>query len=687
MKKRSAAAASQPNTQTIDLPSLSLRAEVRAESIDTDARTVEIVFSTGAPVLRYDWMTGGRYVETLGLDPKQVRLKRLNNSAPFLNTHSAYDVGDVLGVIVPGSARIEKGEARAVVRFSRRPEVEPVWQDVRDGILKHVSVGYRVHKYEQTEGDDKKLPTRHAIDWEPFETSAVPIGADDDAKIRQDKTATNACVLVTRAPQETQTMDDETTAAAATTDSTQPKPEQPVRTVTDPGAPAPGSEQPAERAAEATDRQRGADAERERVQGIIHAVRSAGFSAEFGDDMIKRGISLEKAQTMVLDELAKRGGQDRGPRPGGTGIRVESDPSEHVRAGITNALLHRADEGQWKLTDLGRMYAHRSLLEYAELCLQARGYRTTGMSKMEISGLALGLNIRAGMHTTSDFPLILADVANKTLRRAYDEAPQTFMAIARRVPLPDFKTVNRVQLGEAPSLDLVGESGEFTRGTIGEGREQYALATYGKVFGITRKSLVNDDTDAFSRLTMMFGRAARHKESDLVWAQITSNPTMGDGAALFVDAGHANYTASGTAISVDSLGVGRAKMRNQKGLDGVEYLNLVPRFLAVPPSKETIADQYVTVVTPQEGAKVNPFQGRLAVLSEPRLEAASATAWYLFADPGQIDIVEWGVLAGEEGPVIETRIGFDVDGVELKCRHDVAAKVIDWRGAYKNVGA
>lgn len=128
-------------------------------------------------------------------------------------------------------------------------------------------------------------------------------------------------------------------------------------------------------------------------------------------------------------------------------------------------------------------------------------------------------------------------------------------------------------------------------------------------------------------------------------------------------------------------------MRNQKGLDGVQFLNLVPRFLVVPPSKETIADQYVTVVTPQEGAKVNPFQGRLAVLSEPRLEAASATAWYLFADTGQIDIVEWGVLAGEEGPVIETRIGFDVDGVELKCRHDVAAKVIDWRGAYKNVGA
>ena len=40
-----------------------------------------------------------------------------------------------------------------------------------------------------------------------------------------------------------------------------------------------------------------------------------------------------------------------------------------------------------------------------------------------------------------------------------------------------------------------------------------------------------------------------------------------------------------------------------------------------------------------------------------------------------------------EGAYIETRNGFDVDGVEIKCRLDFGAKAIDWRGLYKNPGA
>ena len=44
-------------------------------------------------------------------------------------------------------------------------------------------------------------------------------------------------------------------------------------------------------------------------------------------------------------------------------------------------------------------------------------------------------------------------------------------------------------------------------------------------------------------------------------------------------------------------------------------------------------------------------------------------------------------VGGGEGAYIETRNGFDVDGVEIKCRLDFGAKAIDWRGLYKNPGA
>ncbi len=67
--------------------------------------------------------------------------------------------------------------------------------------------------------------------------------------------------------------------------------------------------------------------------------------------------------------------------------------------------------------------------------------------------------------------------------------------------------------------------------------------------------------------------------------------------------------------------------------------------------------------------------------------AASATAWYLFASPDQIDTVEYAYLEGQDGVYIETRQGFDVDGVEIKARLDFGAKAIDWRGMQKNVGS
>lgn len=565
----------------IQLPALTLRAEVRAESVDVEARTVTVVFSTGAPVERYDWMAGTRYVETLAVEKGAIRLKRLNNSAPFLNTHSAWDVHDVLGVVVPGSARVADGEALATVQFSKRAEVEPIWQDVRDGILRHVSVGYRVHKYEQTEGDGK-ITRRHAVDWEPFEISAVPMGADDDAKVRSANAPTTSCVIVTRAVEKEQVMEtgELETQGGAT------------------GETAAGTTPPA--TAEATettqsDRDAGAEQERARVSGILRAIQAARLPLSFGQKLIDAKVPLVEAQSQILDTLRVNALDHKGPQGGAQRVAVVgADPLENVWRGITGALLHRIDPVAWKMDDNARQYRMHSLLRAAEECLEQRGIRTRALSKMDIAGLSLGLSVRAGLHGSGDFANILADVANKSLRRAYDEAPQTWMPIARRIPMPDFKPVKRNQLGEAPALAKVPEHGEFQRGTVAEGKEQFALATYGKIFGITRKSLVNDDLDAFGRMTTMFGRSARNLESDLVWAEILRNANMGDGIALF-HASHGNLAGSGGAIDVATLGAGRAAMRNQKGVDAKTYLNISARYLIVPPGKETIADQFTTV--------------------------------------------------------------------------------------------
>ena len=220
----------------VDLP-LQTRADVRLmpESVDAERRTVEVVWSTGAAVRRRDPWTGKRYDEVLSLEEAHVDLSRLNGGAPLLNTHGAWDLRDVIGVVERAWIARE-GEAlvgRATVRFSDRADVEPIWRDVASGIVRNVSVGYAVRSYEITETDGQP-PVWRAVDWQPLELSAVPIGADAAAGFRAagqpaqpPEPATHPCHLLRRTPApipeeptmtreaETETTPPEAAAAAA----------------------------------------------------------------------------------------------------------------------------------------------------------------------------------------------------------------------------------------------------------------------------------------------------------------------------------------------------------------------------------------------------------------------------------------------------------------------------------------
>jgi hypothetical protein len=666
-------------SQTVDVSPLCIRADVAA--VSDENRTVELIFSTGAAVERFDWSTGQRYLEKLSLKAEHIKLDRLNSGgAPLLDSHSAWSLSDQIGVVEPDSVRLTAKEARATVRFSKRAEVEPIWQDVRDGIIKNVSIGYRVYKFEEEKASGNRLAVRTAVEWEPFEVSMVTMPADAGARVRSgDKSNTNSCVIVTH--QETK-MSDEIRSSETIVEQNPLIPATPATTP----APEP-NEQDAAR-----------DAERSRIQGIIAGCRAARLPQSYADRLIADGVTLVDAQTRILQELAARGNQNNGPTSTPTGSRdliVGEDPLVHVRAGVENALLHRmhpyvpasgklAARG-FQLTEEGRQYRGMTLLDVAKAYLSARGIRVTGLSKIDVAGVALGL--RGGHHTTSDFANLLADLPNKILRQAYLEAPQTFGPIVRMMTLADFKKSRLLQLGEAPALLEVGEHGEYTDGTIGESKEEIQLKTYGRKFSITRQALVNDDTDAFSRVPMAFGRQARNKESDLVWTEITANAAMGDGVTLFHST-HANLSGTSDAIAVASIGAGRTAMRRQTGIDAVTLMNLEPKTLIVPATKETLADQFVsTALLASQSSNVNPFGGKLAVVAEPRLDVNSTVSWYLAASPDQIDIIVLATLEGESGPRVDSRIGFDVDGVEIKISHDIAAKVVDFRGLWKNPGA
>jgi hypothetical protein len=673
---------------------LSIRAAL--ESVNEETRTVDLVFSTGAAVERMDFWTGKRYIETLSLEPAHVRLERLNDGGPLLDAHGAWSVSDQLGAVVPGSVSLMKKEARARVQFSKRAAVEEIWQDVRDGLIRSVSVGYRVYKVEETEGKGNALPVRRAIDWEPFEISMVPIPADAGAKVRDGKSdEANVCEIVppgyvARAAGPVPAAAPAKTPVAAATTTKETLMEDRSETIMDPGDTPLAPAKPAKPAepAEPNERDAGVTAERVRVEGIRNACLAARLPRSFEDKLIKEGTPLVDAQGRVFDELRKRTDPNGAPSPAGaSGITVGDDPMEHKRKAIEGALLHRLAPDMFKLDPEARQYRGMGLLDIGDVFLRAQGVRIMGMTKMERAGAVLGLATRVGMHTITDFPLLLADVANKVLRAAYEAAPQTWLPLAKAVPLSDFKASNQLQVGTAPALLEVLEHGEFTRGTIAEAKEAIQLKTYGRVFAITRQALINDDTGAFAEVPASFGRSARNKESDLAWAQITSNPAMGDGVVLF-HATHGNLAGAAAAISIDAIGIGRAALRKMKDIDAATILNLSPNFLLVPAAKETIADQFVSTNLMASGSSaVNPFAGRLQVISEPRLDVASATAWYLATNVAQCPVLLYGTLDGQPGPQIDQQLGFDVDGLQIKCRLDVAFKAADWHGIFRNDGA
>lgn len=660
----------------IDVPLLDRG--VAIGSVDAETRTVELIFSTGAEAIQRDIFTGEKFLERLSLDPKHVRLGRLNAGAPLIKDHNYRSLDSMLGVVVEGTATVDGKRGLASVRFSKRADVEPFYQDVLDRIIRNVSMTYRVYRFEEAEGRGDRLPVRTATDWEPVEISLLPVAADPGAQVRSaDQTLTNnKCELVLmRAAGEETIMDDNTN-----------KPADFIAEQRIDLAEEPKTEQ---RAIEPSDRDRGADAERERVSGILDACLNGRLPTSFARGLIDNKVPLVEAQRQVLIELGKRNGDDRGPKPGaGPSIQMGDDPLVHARSGIAGALLHRIAPDRFTLDDNSRRYRGMSVQDIGRAFLHARNVRTTDMSS---SALVDAMLSRAAMHTSSDFPSLLEDVARKNLRSAYEASPQTWRPIAKPINLSDFKASRQLQVGDAPALLEILEHGEFTSGTIGEAKETVQLKTYGRVFGITRQALINDDLNAFGDVPAAFGRKARDKESDLAWEQITSNPTMGDAVALFHTASHGNLASAGGAIAVATLGTGRAAMRAQKGIDGVTPLNLAPRWLIVPAAVETVADQYVTVVTPAQNSNANPFApgGRtpLTVICEPRLDAASATAWYLACGMEQAPVLYYATLDGQEGPDLRQEEGFSIDGVQFRCRIDVAMKAADYRAIYKNPGA
>jgi len=155
-------------------------AAFQPQSFNPETRTVSVIFSSGAPVRRLDF--DGPYEERLDLAPEAVDLSELIGG-PVLNSHDRFDVNSILGVVE--TAQVDGQRGTATIRFSER--AASIMADVRDGIIKSVSVGYVINqkRVEKDPANGARIIT--ATRWTPKEISFVAIPADPAAKVRGGK--------------------------------------------------------------------------------------------------------------------------------------------------------------------------------------------------------------------------------------------------------------------------------------------------------------------------------------------------------------------------------------------------------------------------------------------------------------------------------------------------------------------
>jgi hypothetical protein len=425
------------------------------------------------------------------------------------------------------------------------------------------------------------------------------------------------------------------------------------------------------RAAIAADRQRvGA------IQGLAGDCQRYGIADDFLQRHITEGTSFDNVRLALFDQIRARSDQN----PTFSHVQVMRDETDTRRQGAEAAIVARlaqaGGERNVQVPEHARQYMGMGLPEIAAECIGFRGPLRTGRQVDDM--------LTRAMHTTSDFPGIFTNALNVRLLARYVAAQPTYRLWAARYDANDFRPQPVVRAGDFPSLERVNETGEIKSGSFSESKEQQQVYAYGIMLRISRQMMVNDNLNAIEQVLGSAGVRVADWENVQMYTLLGNNPALLTDSVAVFHATHANLASPGTAISVASIGTGRAAMMKQTTLDGIKA-NFTPTRLIVGPDKLTEAEQLLATIIPAQQSNAVPDSIRKLV---PAGDAnISGNSWYLFADPAAAPCFVYGYLNGAEGPRLTSEEGFDTQGMKVKLEHDFGAAAIDHRGAYRNPGA
>jgi hypothetical protein len=432
---------------------------------------------------------------------------------------------------------------------------------------------------------------------------------------------------------------------------------------------------------------------RTKIKGLIAAAIDSNPGCDLdaleqiADEAIKGGWTIQETELAIHRELLKR------PNVGVPRATTSAIPTTPVLAA---ALLMRcgvSDEWLAKDRDFGPQvveaaWKRRSSGLHATIAaaLQADG-KAAPHDGLELFHTVVQHQIQAGFSTV-DLPGLLGTVGNKLLLDSFTRVDGTYERIAQQADFNNFLTYTMFRLDHTGEFAKVGPTGEIKHGKLNETTYTNRLETRGQMLTYSRDALINDDVNAFQQLFASVGRKARLAVEKALYSAI-------------MEASDSFYTVAkgnrltGTALSVEGLGLGEAAMLGQVAADG-DPIYSQPAILLVPPGLKYLADQLWTSAsvnqTPANNKSQgvdNPYRGRFRVESSPYLAlagmpGASNSNWYLVADPNNLPAFQVAYLRGQRQPTIETADAqFNTLGIQLRCYFDFGVARIDHRGALK----
>jgi len=411
-------------------------------------------------------------------------------------------------------------------------------------------------------------------------------------------------------------------------------------------------------------RNEGARAERERVREIMEMCRKFGIDS---GPHIESGATVDQVRASILEELAAR--------PKVASAHVEVDETDKFRSAIVDGMAYRAGLTGGSANE----FAGMGLSLIADRCLARVGDMRRGNS-LEWAGRAM---------STSDFQYACGAIANKSVMEGWNEAPETWREWCGIGSAPDFKVQTMIGLGAFANLPALAQDEEYKFSERLEEAQTMQIGTFGMMHALTRQTIINDDLGLFSDTMRELGAAARRTVAALPYAVLTANAKLTDGKELFHTAAHKNTGTDG-AISVDTLNEAELKMSQHKDVSGNKRLGISPRFLIAPMAlKGHVRQFFATQLIGGEANQPNLYNpyfngGGLTPIFEHALDDHDPKQWYLAAQKGRT--VKVYFLNGVQAPYLESRDGWNRDGVEWKVRIDAAAAAVDYRGLFRNAG-